>query len=118
MLPTIWGDDDRFRHHWSRFRPRALLPVTAKKDETATSVLAGRSHERLRPPPVDHRDRVRPGSHPKWGRRVWRYEDTGQAVCVRSSSCATRQETGDDIVAELRQHVTEEIGPIATRGRS
>ena len=41
-------------------------------------------------------------------------EDTGQAVCAFVILRDEAGDGGDDIVAELRQHVRKEIGPIAT----
>ena len=72
MLRTIWGDDDRYKEtYWSRW-PGLLLRRRRRPQGRRRRDLAARPrrrrHERLGPPPVDHRDRVGAGVAPQ-GRR-------------------------------------------------
>ena len=76
----------------------------------------GRRDERVRAPDVDHRDRVGPGIPPE-GRRGGgggghRRHDRAGDRGVRDPA-GRRRRGGDDIVAELRQHVANEISAIA-----
>lgn len=123
MLRTIWGDDDRFVDtYWSRFKEQGYYFAGdgAKKDADGDLWVLGRvddvmnvSGHRLSTTEIESAL----VSHPKVAEAAVvgaKDEDTGQAVCA---FVILREEAGDggaDIVAELRQHVRKEIGPIAT----
>jgi acetyl-CoA synthetase len=123
MLRTIWGDDQRFEDtYWSRFAEQGwyFAGDGAKKDEDGDIWVLGRvddvmnvSGHRLSTTEIESAL----VSHPKVAEAAVvgaKDEDTGQAVCA---FVILREEAGDgggDIVAELRQHVRKEIGPIAT----
>ena len=125
MLRTIWGDDDRFKEtYWSKYEKQGwyFAGDGAKKDERRRPVGARpgrRRHERLRPPALHHRDRVRAGLAPEGGRgrggRRRRTRTPARPSCafviLRERAPAT---AASDIVDELRKHVRKEIGPIAT----
>ena len=123
MLRTIWGDDDRFRDtYWSRFRSQGYYFAGdgAKKDEDGDIWVLGRvddvmnvSGHRLSTTEIESAL----VSHPKVAEAAVvgaKDEDTGQAVCAFVILRDEAGDGGDDIVAELRQHVRKEIGPIAT----
>ncbi|MCB8955342.1 MAG: acetate--CoA ligase [Nocardioides sp.] len=123
MLRTIWGDDDRFRDtYWSRFRSQGFYFAGdgAKKDEDGDIWVLGRvddvmnvSGHRLSTTEIESAL----VSHPKVAEAAVvgaKDEDTGQAVCAFVILRDEAGDGGDDIVAELRQHVRKEIGPIAT----
>ncbi len=123
MLRTIWGDDERFKDtYWSRFAKQGYYFAGdgAKKDSDGDLWVLGRvddvmnvSGHRLSTTEIESAL----VSHPKVAEAAVvgaKDEDTGQAVCA---FVILREEAGDggaDIVAELRQHVRKEIGPIAT----
>ncbi|NYD43622.1 acetate--CoA ligase [Nocardioides panaciterrulae] len=123
MLRTIWGDDDRFKDtYWSRFAKQGYYFAGdgAKKDEDGDIWVLGRVDDVMNV--AGHRlstTEIESAlvSHPKVAEAAVvgaKDEDTGQAVCA---FVILREEAGDggeDIVAELRQHVRKEIGPIAT----
>ena len=73
MLRTIWGDDERFKDtYWSRFRAGLLLRRRRRQEGRRRRHVAARPgrrrHERLGPPALHHRDRVRAGLPPEGGR--------------------------------------------------
>ncbi|WP_028638693.1 acetate--CoA ligase [Nocardioides sp. URHA0032] len=123
MLRTIWGDDERFIDtYWARFRDQGYYFAGdgAKKDDDGDIWVLGRvddvmnvSGHRLSTTEIESAL----VSHPKVAEAAVvgaKDEDTGQAVCA---FVILREEAGDggeDIVAELRKHVRQEIGPIAT----
>jgi len=123
MLRTIWGDDQRFVDtYWARFRDRGYYFAGdgAKKDEDGDIWVLGRvddvmnvSGHRLSTTEIESAL----VSHPKVAEAAVvgaTDPDTGQAVCA---FVILREDAGDggaDILAELRQHVRKEIGPIAT----
>jgi acetyl-CoA synthetase len=119
MLRGIWGDPERYREtYWSRFEGRYFAGDGAKKDEDGDIWLLGRvddvmnvSGHRLSTTEIESAL----VSHPKVAEAaVVGATDptTGQAPCafviLRGGA-----EQGDDIAAELRAHVAQEIGPIA-----
>lgn len=123
MLRTIWGDDERFKDtYWSRFRDEGFYFAGdgAKKDDDGDIWVLGRvddvmnvSGHRLSTTEIESAL----VSHPKVAEAAVvgaKDEDTGQAVCAFVILREEAGDGGDDIVAELRQHVRKEIGPIAT----
>ena len=77
----------------------------------------GRRDEHVRPPDVDHRDRVRPGLPPQGrrggrGRRDRRDHRPGDRG-VRDLARPRPATVAPDVVPELRSHVAKEIGAIA-----
>ncbi|HKG50015.1 MAG TPA: acetate--CoA ligase [Actinomycetales bacterium] len=119
MLRGIWGDPERYKEtYWSRFEGRYFAGDGAKKDEDGDIWLLGRvddvmnvSGHRLSTTEIESAL----VSHPK----------VAEAAVVGATDATTGQipcafvilrggaEQGDDIVAELRAHVAQEIGPIA-----
>jgi len=119
MLRGIWGDPERYKEtYWTRFEGRYFAGDGAKKDEDGDIWLLGRvddvmnvSGHRLSTTEIESAL----VSHPKVAEAaVVGATDptTGQTPCafviLRGGA-----EQGDDIVAELRAHVAQEIGPIA-----
>ena len=127
MLRTIWGDDERFKKtYWSRFPGMYFAGDGAKKDNDGDIWLMGRvddvmnvSGHRLSTTEIESAL----VSHPKVAEAavVGATDDmTGQAVVAfvilrdsATNDSATNNGAGDDIVAELRNHVAKEIGAIA-----
>ncbi len=126
MLRTIWGDDDRFKEtYWSRFKDQGYYFAGdgAKKDEDGDLWLLGRvddvmnvSGHRISTTEVESAL----VSHPKVAEAaVVGATDptTGQGivafVILRGGGDGGSAEDGKALVAELRQHVAKEIGPIA-----
>ena len=121
MLRTLWGDDERFKEtYWSRFKDTYFAGDGAKLDDDGAIWLLGRvddvmnvSGHRLSTTEIESAL----VSHPKVAEAAVvgaKDEDTGQAVCAFVILREEAGDGGDDIVAELRQHVRKEIGPIAT----
>nr|NLD40130.1 acetate--CoA ligase [Actinomycetales bacterium] len=126
MARTIWGDDERFRDtYWSRFPVLYFAGDGAKKDDDGDIWLLGRvddvmnvSGHRLSTTEIESAL----VSHPDVAEAavVGAADDTtGQAVVafvILRAEAATRADEegeGADVVAELRNHVNREIGPIA-----
>jgi acetyl-CoA synthetase len=123
MLRTIWGDDDRYREtYWSRFPGKYFAGDGAKLDEDGDIWLLGRvddvmnvSGHRLSTTEIESAL----VSHPKVAEAAVvgaNDADTGQAVnafVILRESALSGGEADDGIVAELRNHVAKEIGPIA-----
>jgi acetyl-CoA synthetase len=125
MLRTLWGDDQRFKDtYWSRFPGMYFAGDGAKKDEDGDIWVLGRvddvmnvSGHRLSTTEIESAL----VSHPKVAEAAVvgaTDEMTGQAVCafviLRDSATGEGAgDGGDDIVAELRTHVSREIGAIA-----
>ena len=122
MLRTIWGDDDRYRDtYWSRFADQGYYFAGdgAKKDEDGDLWLLGRvddvmnvSGHRISTTEVESAL----VSHPKVAEAaVVGATDpmTGQGIVAFVILRAEAGDGGDRIVAELRDHVAKEIGPIA-----
>jgi acetyl-CoA synthetase len=129
MLRTIWGDDERYREtYWAKYSKQGwyFAGDGAKKDSDGDLWVLGRvddvmnvSGHRLSTTEIESAL----VSHPKVAEAAVvgaKDEDTGQAVVafviLRESAVEEADEEGEggEIVAELRQHVRKEIGPIAT----
>ncbi len=120
MLRTIYGDDQRYKDtYWSRFPDVYFAGDGAKLDEDGDIWLLGRvddvmnvSGHRLSTTEIESAL----VSHPKVAEAAVvgaNDPDTGQAV---NAFVILRESAGDggpEIVAELRNHVAKEIGPIA-----
>ena len=115
MLRTIWGDDERYIDtYWSKFPGIYFAGDGAKKDEDGDIWLLGRVddvHERLRPSPVDDRDRVGAlVSNPKVAEAAVvgaSDEITGQAVVAFVILRTEAGDGGEHVVKELRDHVAK-----------
>jgi acetyl-CoA synthetase len=123
MLRGIWGDPERYREtYWSRFPGRYFAGDGAKKDDDGDLWLLGRvddvmniSGHRLSTTEVEHAL----VSHPRVAEAaVVGASDptTGQAIVAYvtvKGDVAETPEAGEVLIAELRLHVAEMIGPIA-----
>jgi acetyl-CoA synthetase len=123
MLRGIWGDDQRYRDtYWSRFPGRYFAGDGAKRDEDGDIWLLGRvddvmniSGHRISTTEVEHAL----VGHPAVAEAaVVGASDpiTGQAIVAFvtiKGGAEGEAEGGDALVAELRDHVATEIGPIA-----
>ena len=126
MLRGVWGDPERYREtYWSRFPGLYFAGDGAKKDEDGDLWLLGRvddvmnvSGHRLSTTEIESAL----VSHPKVAEAaVVGANDptTGQMVCafviLRQEAIQEADEPGEgsELVAELRDHVAKEIGPIA-----
>ncbi len=120
MLRGIWGDDERFRAtYWSRFPWMYFAGDGAKRDDDGDIWLLGRvddvmniSGHRISTTEVEHAL----VGHPKVAEAaVVGASDptTGQAIVAFVTVKGDVQDGGDGFVAELRDHVAKEIGPIA-----
>ncbi len=119
MLRTIWGDDRRFVDtYWSRFEGIYFAGDGAKKDEDGDVWLLGRvddvmnvSGHRISTTEVESAL----VSHPMVAEAAVvgaSDEMTGQGI-VAFVILRGNAHQGADTVAELRDHVAKEIGPIA-----
>jgi acetyl-CoA synthetase len=123
MLRGIWGDEERYREtYWSRFPQWYFAGDGAKKDDEGDLWLLGRvddvmniSGHRISTTEVEHAL----VSHP----------DVAEAAVVGAADATTGQaivafvtvkgsvdhtgEAGERLVAQLREHVAHQIGPIA-----
>jgi acetyl-CoA synthetase len=123
MLRGIYGDDDRYKEtYWSRFPGRYFAGDGAKRDQDGDLWLLGRvddvmniSGHRISTTEVEHAL----VSHPAVAEAaVVGANDatTGQAIVAFvtvKGGYDTEGEAGEKLVAELRDHVAHEIGPIA-----
>ena len=120
MLRTLWGDDQRYvETYWSRFPGVYFAGDGAKKDEDGDLWLLGRvddvmnvSGHRLSTTEIESAL----VSHPKVAEAaVVGAPDptTGQAVVAFVILRGEAGDGGPEVVAELRTHVSKEIGPIA-----
>ncbi|MFC7404421.1 acetate--CoA ligase [Georgenia alba] len=126
MLRGIWGDPQRFQEtYWSRFENMYFAGDGAKKDEDGDVWLLGRvddvmnvSGHRLSTTEIESAL----VSHPSVAEAAVvgaKDDTTGQAVVafviLRAEAVSRADEEGEggDVVAELRNHVAKEIGPIA-----
>ncbi|MGY1635628.1 acetate--CoA ligase [Geodermatophilus sp. SYSU D00742] len=121
MLRTIWGDDDRYVDtYWSRFGKDVYFAGDgAKKDADGDIWLLGRvddvmnvSGHRISTTEVESSLVAHPAvaeaavvgaSDPTTGQGIVAF------VILRGSA----EDSGDDLVQQLRQHVAKDIGPIA-----
>jgi acetyl-CoA synthetase len=120
MLRTLWGDDQRFKDtYWSRFPGMYFAGDGAKLDEDGDFWLLGRvddvmnvSGHRLSTTEIESAL----VSHQKVAEAAVvgaADETTGQAVVAFVILREEAGDGGDDVVSELRNHVTKEIGAIA-----
>ncbi len=120
MLRTIWGDDERFKEtYWSRYPGVYFVGDGAKRDEDGDIWVLGRvddvmnvSGHRLSTTEIESAL----VSHEKVAEAAVvgaKDEMTGQAVCAFVILRESAGDGGDDIVAELRDHVAHQIGKIA-----
>ncbi len=125
MLRTIWGDDQRYVDtYWSRFPDLYFAGDGAKKDEDGDLWLLGRvddvmnvSGHRMSTTEIESAL----VSHPKVAEAAVvgaTDETTGQAIVAFVILRADAGQGGDDIVAELRQHVATRSARSPGRGRS
>jgi acetyl-CoA synthetase len=119
MLRGIWGDNDRYvETYWSRFAGRYFAGDGSKLDEDGAIWLLGRvddvmnvSGHRISTTEVESAL----VSHPTVAEAAVvgaSDETTGQGI-VAFVILRSDAEVGDDIVTVLRNHVSQEIGPIA-----
>ncbi len=123
MLRGIWGDPERYKEtYWSRFEGMYFAGDGAKKDEDGDIWLLGRvddvmnvSGHRLSTTEIESAL----VSHPKVAEAAVvgaTDETTGQAVVafvILRGSVDAAEAAGKEIIAELRNHVGSQIGPIA-----
>ncbi|HLL62144.1 MAG TPA: acetate--CoA ligase [Propionibacteriaceae bacterium] len=120
MLRTIWGDDQRYTDtYWSRFPGLYFAGDGAKKDEDGDLWLLGRvddvmnvSGHRMSTTEIESAL----VSHPKVAEAAVvgaTDETTGQAIVAFVILRSEAGDGGEDVVAELRKHVANEISPIA-----
>jgi acetyl-CoA synthetase len=123
MLRGIWGDDERYKEtYWSRFEGIYFAGDGAKKDDDGDIWLLGRvddvmniSGHRISTTEVEHAL----VSHPSVAEAaVVGATDatTGQAIVAfvtPRGSVAEDESSGDEFVQSLRNHVAQQIGPIA-----
>jgi acetyl-CoA synthetase len=126
MLRGIWGDPERYKEtYWSRFPDMYFAGDGAKLDEDGNIWVLGRvddvmnvSGHRMSTAEIESAL----VSHPKVAEAAVvgaADETTGQAICafviLRQEAVEEADEVGEggDLVAELRNHVAKEIGPIA-----
>jgi acetyl-CoA synthetase len=120
MLRTIWGDDERYKEtYWSRFPGYYFAGDGAKKDDDGAIWLLGRVDDVMnvsghRLSTIEIESAL--VSHPKVAEAavVGATDDTtGQAVVAFVILRQSAGDGGPEVVAELRNHVAKEIGPIA-----
>ncbi|MGI5147017.1 acetate--CoA ligase [Plantactinospora sp. CA-294935] len=123
MLRTIWGDDERFVDtYWSRFEGLYFAGDGAKKDDDGDLWLLGRvddvmlvSGHNISTTEVESAL----VSHPSVAEAaVVGATDptTGQAIVaftIPRGSVDTEGNAGEALIAELREHVSKTLGPIA-----
>jgi acetyl-CoA synthetase len=121
MLRTIWGDDDRYVDtYWSRFGKNVYFAGDgAKKDADGNIWLLGRvddvmnvSGHRISTTEVES-SLV---AHPSVAEAaVVGASDptTGQGIVAFVILRGNAEDSGDDLVQQLRNHVAKDIGPIA-----
>jgi acetyl-CoA synthetase len=123
MLRGIWGDPERYREtYWSRFEGMYFAGDGAKKDDDGDLWLLGRvddvmnvSGHRLSTTEIESAL----VSHPKVAEAAVvgaADETTGQAVVafvILRGDAGYEESQAEAVVAELRNHVAREIGPIA-----
>ena len=119
MLRGIWGDPQRYQDtYWSRFDGMYFAGDGAKRDEDGDLWLLGRvddvmnvSGHRISTTEVEH---ALVGHHSVAEAAVVGASDptTGQSI-VAFVTIKGDTDRGETLVAELREHVAKEIGPIA-----
>ena len=120
MLRTIWGDDERYvKTYWSRFDGLYFAGDGAKKDSDGDLWLLGRvddvmlvSGHNISTTEVE--SALVSNSKVAEAAVVGATDPvTGQAIVAFVILRGDGAEGGDDLVAELRQHVSRALGPIA-----
>jgi acetyl-CoA synthetase len=122
MLRTIWGDDDRYVDtYWSRFGKDVYFAGDgAKKDADGDIWLLGRvddvmnvSGHRISTTEVESSLVAHPAVAEA---AVVGASDptTGQGIVAFVILRGTAEDSGEDLVKELRLHVRKDIGPIAS----
>jgi len=123
MLRGIWGDDGRYQEtYWSRFPGRYFAGDGAKRDDDGDIWLLGRVDDVMNI--SGHRISTTEVEHALVG-----HPSVAEAAVVGAADATTGQaivafvtikggvsegaDHGDQLVAELRDHVAKEIGPIA-----
>jgi acetyl-CoA synthetase len=122
MLRGIWGDDERYREtYWSRFEGMYFAGDGAKRDDDGDIWLLGRVDDVMNV--SGHRISTTEVEHALVG-----HPSVAEAAVVGASDATTGQaivafvtvkgnvDDADDgalLVADLRNHVAREIGPIA-----
>jgi acetyl-CoA synthetase len=119
MLRGIWGDDERYREtYWSRFPGMYFAGDGAKRDEDGDIWLLGRVDDVMNV--SGHRISTTEVEHALVG-----HPSVAEAAVVGASDATTGQAIvafvtvksdsvqGETFVADLRDHVAKEIGPIA-----
>ncbi|HET9077825.1 MAG TPA: acetate--CoA ligase [Acidimicrobiales bacterium] len=120
MLRGIWGDDQRYKDtYWSRFQGMYFAGDGAKRDDDGDIWLLGRvddvmnvSGHRISTTEVEHAL----VGHPSVAEAaVVGASDptTGQAIVAFVTVKGAATDDGEQLVADLRNHVAREIGPIA-----
>ncbi|MGI8578394.1 MAG: acetate--CoA ligase [Nocardioidaceae bacterium] len=120
MLRTIWGDDERYIDtYWSRFPDVYFAGDGAKLDDDGDVWLLGRvddvmnvSGHRLSTTEIESAL----VSHPKVAEAAVvgaQDQTTGQSIVAFVILRESAGDGGEGVVAELRDHVTREIGSIA-----
>jgi acetyl-CoA synthetase len=121
MLRTIWGDDERYKEtYWARFGDMYFAGDGAKKDDDGDIWLLGRvddvmnvSGHRISTTEVESALVAHPAvaeaavvgaSDPTTGQGI-------VAFCILRGGA---EDSGEELVKELRLHVRREIGPIAS----
>ena len=122
MLRGIWGDDERFKEtYWSRFAEQGwyFAGDGARYDDDGDIWVLGRiddvmnvSGHRISTAEVE--SALVGHSHVAEAAVVGATdENTGQAICAFVILEASAKDSGDEMVAELREQVAKEIGKIA-----
>ena len=119
MLRGIWGDPQRYKDtYWSRFDGMYFAGDGAKRDEDGDIWLLGRVDDVMNV--SGHRISTTEVEHALVG-----HPSVAEAAVVGASDTTTGQaivafvtvkgdtDQGEELVAELRDHVAKEIGPIA-----
>ncbi|MGI8888872.1 MAG: acetate--CoA ligase [Nocardioidaceae bacterium] len=120
MMRTLWRDDERYKDtYWSRFPGQYFAGDGAKLDDDGDVWLLGRVDDVMNV--FGHRMSTTEiesalVSHPKVAEAAVvgaADETTGQAVVAFVILRESAGDGGADVVAELRSHVSKEIGAIA-----
>ncbi|NYJ05979.1 acetate--CoA ligase [Petropleomorpha daqingensis] len=121
MLRTIWGDDERYKEtYWTRFGDMYFAGDGAKKDEDGDIWLLGRvddvmnvSGHRISTTEVES---ALVAHHAVAEAAVVGASDptTGQGIVAFVILRGAAEDSGEELVKELRLHVRREIGPIAS----
>jgi acetyl-CoA synthetase len=121
MLRTIWGDDERYKEtYWARFGGMYFAGDGAKKDADGDIWLLGRvddvmnvSGHRISTTEVESALVAHPAVAEA---AVVGASDptTGQGIVAFCILRGAAEDSGEELVKELRLHVRREIGPIAS----